>query len=196
GIAEAVATLQPGERIVLAVDQLEEVFTVCQDADERAAFLDALVRGALDRDRRVAVVVALRADFYGRCSEHHRFGELLSANHVLVGSMDRDDLVRAIQLPADRADLEIERRLVETLVSDVADEPGGLPLLSTALLELWRDRDGRLLRYESYRRSGGVRGAVARLAEEAYARLDESEQEVARAVMLRLCSGDPGAVVR
>jgi hypothetical protein len=149
-------------------------------------FLDALVRGAFDRDRRVAVVVALRADFYGRWSEHPRFGELLSANHVLVGSMDRGDLVRAIELPADRAGLEVERPLVEALVSDVAEEPGGLPLLSTALLELWRDRDGRLLRYESYRGSGGVRGAVARLAEQAYARLDESEQDAARTIRLRL----------
>jgi DNA-binding SARP family transcriptional activator len=195
-VAEVLASVEPGERVVLAVDQLEEVFTVCQDAEKRAEFFDALVQGAFDRDRRVAVVVVLRADFYGRCSEHPRFGELLSANHVLVGSMDRGDLVRAIELPAGRADLEIERPLVEALVSDVAEEPGGLPLLSTALLELWRDRDGRLLRFESYRRSGGVRGAVARLAEQAYARLDESEQAAARAIMLRLCSGEAATVVR
>jgi WD40 repeat protein/DNA-binding SARP family transcriptional activator len=195
-ITEALAGLRPGERIVLAIDQLEEAFTVCQDADERAAFLQALVRVALDRDRRAAVIVALRADFYGRCSEHPRFGELLSANHVLVGAMDRSDLVRAIEVPAGRAELEVERPLVEALVSDVADEPGGLPLLSTALLELWRDRDGRLLRYEAYHRSGGVRGAVARLAEQAYARLDESERKATRALMLRLSSGDAANVVR
>jgi WD40 repeat protein/DNA-binding SARP family transcriptional activator len=194
--AEALARLRPGERIVLAVDQLEEVFTACPDAEARAAFLDALVRAALDPDRRAAVVVALRADFYGRCSEHSRFGELLSANHVLVGSMERSDLVRAIELPSSRAELEIERPLVETLVSDVAEEPGGLPLFSTALLELWRHRDGRVLRYDSYRRSGGVRGAVARLAEQAYARLDDSEQDAARAIVLRLCSGEAATVVR
>jgi hypothetical protein len=195
-IAEAVASLQPGERIALAVDQLEEVFTACQDAEERAVFLDTLVRAALDPDRRAVVIVALRADFYGRCSEYPRFGQLLSANHVLVGPMERGDLVRAIELPASRADLEIEGPLVEALVSDVADEPGGLPLLSTALLELWRRRDGRLLPYESYRISGGVRGAVARLAEQAYARLDAPEQDAARAIMLRLCSGEAATVVR
>jgi WD40 repeat protein/DNA-binding SARP family transcriptional activator len=195
-ITEALASLQPGERIVLAVDQLEEVFTVCPDAEERAVFLDSLVCAALDPHRRAAVVVALRVDFYGRCSEHRRFGELLSANHVLVGAMERGDLVRAIELPAGRAELEVERALVDTLVSDVAEEPGGLPLLSTALLELWRYRDGRRLSYESYRRSGGVRGAVARLAEQAYARLDESEQDATRAIMLRLCSGEGDTVAR
>ena len=75
-------------------------------------------------------------------------------------------------------------------------EPGGLPLLSTTLLELWRARDGRTLRYESYRTSGGVRGAVARLAEAAYTRLDETERRIARGVMLRLASGEDGALVR
>jgi WD40 repeat protein/DNA-binding SARP family transcriptional activator len=195
-VDEALASLEPGERIVLAVDQLEEAFTVCCDTEARAVFLDTLVRAALDPDRRAAVIVALRVDFYGRCSEHPRFAELLSANHVLVGPMERGDLVRAIELPSSRAELELERPLVETLVSDVAEEPGGLPLLSTALLELWRHRDGRVLRYESYRSSGGVRGAVARLAEQAYARLDESEQDAARAIMLRLCSGEAATVVR
>jgi WD40 repeat protein/DNA-binding SARP family transcriptional activator len=192
----ALASLQPGERIVFAVDQLEEVFTVCRDAEERAVFLDALAHAALDPDRRAAVVVALRADFYGRCSERPRFGELLSANHVLVGAIERDDLARAIELPASRAELELEHPLVDALVGDVADEPGGLPLLSTALLELWRRRDGRVLRFESYRSSGGVRGAVARLAEQAYARLDETEQEAARAIMLRLISGEAATAVR
>jgi hypothetical protein len=70
---------------------------------------------------------------------------------MLVESKERGDHVGAIELPARRAELEVERRLVGTPVSDVAEEPGGLPLLSTALLELWDDRDERLLRYESYR---------------------------------------------
>ena len=71
-------------------------------------------------------------------------------------------------------------------------EPGGLPLLSTTLLELWRARDGRALRYDSYRTSGGVRGAVARLAEAAYTQLGETERRIARGVMLRLASGEDG----
>src|SRR5438067_4820499 len=102
-VGEAVASLHPGERIALVVDQLEEVFTACGDVEERTAFLDALVRTALDPDRRAVVVVSLRADFYGRCSEYPRFRELLSANHVLIGPMEPGDLARAIELPANRA---------------------------------------------------------------------------------------------
>src|SRR5213076_942866 len=79
---------------------------------------------------------------------------------------------------------------------DVAAEPGGLPLLSTTLLELWRERDGRTLTFEGYRRSGGVRGAVARLAENAYTNLEERERHVARLVMLRLARGEDETLVR
>ena len=133
-----------------------------------------LAAAAGDPERRVLVVVSLRADFYGRLASYPRLAALLSASHVLVGPMDRGELARAIDEPAARAGLKVERPLVEALVSDVAGEPGGLPLLSTTLLQLWRARDGRVLRYDGYRASGGVRGAVARLAEDAYTQLGDT----------------------
>jgi hypothetical protein len=76
------------------------------------------------------------------------------------------------------------------------DEPGALPLLSTALLELWEQREGRAIRFSAYAATGGVHGAVGRLAETAYAQLDDSEREVARALFLRLSVGSGDAVVR
>jgi DNA-binding SARP family transcriptional activator/WD40 repeat protein len=195
-LGQVLGQLSPGERLVIAVDQLEELFTLCEQEDERAAFLDQLAAAARDPARRALVVVSLRADFYGRVASYPRFAGPLSRSHVLVGPMDREELARAIEEPAGRAGLELERGLADALVSDVIGEPGGLPLLSTTLLELWRARDGRVLRYESYRRSGGVRGAVARLAEAGYAQLGESERRIARGVMLRLASGEAGALAR
>jgi DNA-binding SARP family transcriptional activator/WD40 repeat protein len=195
-LARVLERLSPGERIVVAVDQLEELFTVCDVEEERAAFLEQLVAAAHDGERRAVVLCALRADFYGRLSSYPAFAELLSASHVLVALMGRDELARAIEQPAARAGFEVERPLVEALVSDVAGEPGGLPLLSTTLLELWRAHDGGALRYGSYRASGGVRGAVARMAEAAYTQLDEAEQRIARSVMLRLAGEQDGVVVR
>jgi WD40 repeat protein/DNA-binding SARP family transcriptional activator len=190
------AGLKAGDRLVVAVDQLEELFTVCEREDEREAFLEQLASAACDTQRRVLIVVALRGDFYGRCASYARFAELLSSSHVLVGPMGREELARAIELPAARAGLEVERALVEDLVGDVAGEPGGLPLLSTMLLELWRARDGRVLRHAQYVASGGVRGAVARLAENAYVRLDANGRRVARGLLLRLAHGEDGALVR
>ncbi len=198
-IADALDRLEPGERLVLLIDQFEEVFVACRDEAEREAFFDALAEGAADPDERLVVVLAIRADFYGRCAEHADLSTLVSANQVLVGPMRRDELRRAIELPARRAGLRVEQRLVSALVGDVAGEPGGLPLLSAALVELWQRRDGRTLRYAAYERTGGVRGAVARLAEDAYQRLSEDERRRARPMLLRLAGADeeqPEAFVR
>ena len=142
-------------------------------------------------------MLAVRADFYGRCAAYPELSRLLGANHVLVGPMSRDELRRAIERPAQRVGLSVEPELVEALLADVEGQPGALPLLSTALLELWRERDGRRLRLAAYARSGGVHGAVARLAEEAYVALDPEQQAAARTLLLRLADEDEsGAVVR
>jgi len=192
---DALANLGPGERIVIAIDQLEELFTMCADDAERAEFLGRLVAAAGDHERRALVLCTLRADFYGRISAHAEFAELLSRSHVLVGPVGPDELREVIQRPAAQAGLDVERELVEELVAEVANEPGALPLLSTTLLELWQARDGNLLRLEHYRATGGVRGGVARLAEAAFTRLSDPDQRVARGLLLRLADlrdGEPG----
>jgi WD40 repeat protein/DNA-binding SARP family transcriptional activator len=195
-LAAALDSLRPDERLVMAVDQLEETFTACRDERERTAFADALAALAADADQRVVVVLGIRADFYGRCAHYHQLSAQLSANTVLVAPLRRDELRRAIELPAKRAGLRVEPRLVSALVGDVADEPGGLPLLSTTLVELWEERSGRTLREASYAASGGVSGAVARLAERAYRRLSEPQRERARAILLRLADAEEAAPVR
>jgi len=117
--------------------------------------------------------------------------------HVLVGPMRSDELRRAIERPARAAGLRLERELVEALLSDLDGQPGALPLLSTSLLELWQRRDGPQLRMRDYQQTGGVRGAVGRLAEGAYARLGPDRREVARRILLRLAGdGEGNAIVR
>ena len=162
------------------------MFTVCRDEAERTAFLDALVGLVEDHDRRVQVVIAMRADFYGRCAAHDGLARLVGANQVLVGPMSGDELRRAIEEPARRVGLRVEPSLADALIADVLDEPGGLPLLSAALLEQWREREGRAMRHATYERTGRVQGAVGRLAENTYARLGEPERRAARRILLRL----------
>jgi WD40 repeat protein/DNA-binding SARP family transcriptional activator len=187
----------PDEPMVLAVDQFEEIFTICDSEQERATFVADLARLAHESEGEGTVVLAMRADFYGRCAEYPELSRLLAANHVLVSRMSADELRRAVECPAHHAGLIVDPELVGSLVGDVAGEPGALPLLSTALLELWQHRDGRRLRHVAYERAGGVRGAVARLGEDAFARLDESQRAVARRVLLRLATiDDEGSVER
>jgi WD40 repeat protein/class 3 adenylate cyclase len=187
------ADLARDERLLLVVDQFEELFTLCSDDEERAAFVQVLTDATARPDAPVSVVIAIRADFYGRCAAFPALAELLSANHVLVGPMDPDELRRAIRLPAERVGLTVEPELVDALVAEVTDEPGGLPLLSTTLLELWMRRSGRVLTMASFLDSGGVRGAVARLAETAYERLTERQRAVARSILLRSAGPGTGA---
>ena len=143
------------------------------------------------------MLVAIRADFYGRCAVYPELSRLLGANHVLVGPMRRDELRRAIELPARRAGLRVDPDVVDALIADVEGEPGALPLLSTALLELWQRRDDRRLRMIAYEQVGGVRGAIARLAENAYALLDPAQREAAKRILLRLAGqGDGEMAVR
>ena len=184
------------ERVLLVVDQFEEAFTLCRNEAERARFLATLAEAA-QADDSVTVVVAVRADYYGHCAADPVLASLLAANHVLVGPMDAGELRRAIELPARRAGLQLEPGLAEAMISEVADEPGGLPLLSCALLESWQHRHGRTLTLTAYQQTGGVRGAVARLAERAWLGLTPGEQAVAHRILLRLTGpGEGEAVVR
>ena len=196
-LEQATAEAAPRDRLIIAVDQFEETFATCGDESERGAFIDALVSSGRDRRRRASVLVAVRADFYGRCAAYPELSRLLGANHVLVGPMRRDELRRAIELPARRAGLRVEPELVDALVADVEGEPGALPLLSTSLLELWQRRDGQRLQMSAYEHVGGVQGAVARLAEGAYERLAPDRRRLARRILLRLAGLAEGeAVVR
>ena len=183
------------ERRVIAIDQFEEIFTGGADNDARTSVLNAITHAASAPDGETTIVVAMRADFYGRCAEHRGFASLLASGQILVGPMDADELRRAIELPAERASLRLDAGLADALVSDTVGQPGALPLLSTALLELWVHRRDGLLSLDDYRRGGGVEGAVARLGEEAFARLEPAEQAAAKRILLRLAAPGEGAEV-
>jgi WD40 repeat protein/DNA-binding SARP family transcriptional activator len=191
-LGSALAGVEAGSRLVVVVDQFEEVFTTAEPR-HRAAFVDALVRD----DERLLTVLAIRADFYGLCAEHSDLARRLGESHVLVGPMRPGELARAIEAPAAAAGLVVEPELVGRLVEETAGATGGLPLLSTTLVELWERRSGDQMTMRAYERTGGVRGAVARLAETAYEKLEGQERATARNILLRLAGvGEGEAAVR
>ena len=194
-LATELAAVEQSGRIVLAIDQFEETFTVCEDESERAEFIHEIVTAAQDPDRRWVIVLALRADHYGRCADYPELASLLAASNVLVRPMQPDELREAITQPARLAGLSIDDELVDALVADVERQPGALPLMSTTLLQLWERREGRRLSHVSYARLGGIQGAVARLAEDAFGQLDADEQQLARSVFMRLVGSTDGDVV-
>ncbi len=176
---------------VVVVDQFEEVFTLCQDRAERAEFIGLLL-GCRESGSCLRVVIAVRADFYGRLAEYAELTVALNEASLLVGPMSPAELREAIVKPAQSAGLIVERALASRIVEEVRGEPGGLPLMSHALLETWRRRKGRALTLAGYEAAGGVHGAVARTAELAYTRLRPEEADVARRVLLRLINPGEG----
>ena len=169
---------------LLVIDQLEEAFTLCDDESQRARFFDEVL------ERRGKTVASLRADFFGHCAAHEELAAQVSANNVLLGPMTPSEMRGAIEEPAAAKGLQLEPGLVELVVRDAAGEPGSLPLLSHALMETWARRDGRTLTLAGYRDAGGVRGAIARTAEERFEGANESEQSLLRRTFLRLT--EPG----
>ncbi|WP_188450390.1 nSTAND1 domain-containing NTPase [Knoellia flava] len=181
------------QRVVLVVDQFEEVWTACTDDRERSSFLDALAGIAHETD--TTVVLAVRGDWFAGIAEHPALAALTRDATVLVGAPTRAEVRRMVEVPAAAAGLELEPGLAETVGDEAGDSSGLLPLLSTALLQLWERREGRRLTYGSYVGMGGLAGAVAHVAEEAYAGLPESQRAVARAVLLRLAGRVSGGDV-
>jgi WD40 repeat protein/class 3 adenylate cyclase len=166
--------------VLVVVDQFEELFTACDDADRRAAFIAALLACA------GPVVIGVRADAYGRLGDHPELARAVAANQVLLGPMTDGELERAVREPARLAGLRLEPGLVELIMRDVAAEPGALPLLSVALRATWERRDGRTLTVEGYRESGGVASAIARSADAVVDALPADQLRLARSVFLRM----------
>jgi WD40 repeat protein/class 3 adenylate cyclase len=180
-------------QILLVVDQLEELFTLCRDADERQAFIDNLLYAAQAPDGRVHVLVALRADFYDHLAEYTELREAVAKNQEYLGAMSAAELRQAIEEPAKLGGWEFTPGLVELMLHEVGaegerqPEPGALPLLSHALLETWNHRRGNLMSLRAYAESGGVNRAIALTAERLYSQeLNPNQQEIARNIFLRL----------
>ena len=187
------STSPHGERLVVVVDQAEEVFTLCSDDGRRQAFLDALVAVATAPRGRTLLLVTLRADFYPRLAEHPRLADLVSSQQFLVAPMDEVGLAQAIEGPARAVGAVLEDGLTETILRDVARRSGPLPLLGHCLLELWERRDHGTLTLAGYYASGGVTGALAKRAETLYHGLSPDEQALMRRILMRMTASREGA---
>src|SRR3712207_4130063 len=134
-VVDQVLANQPGtERLLLVVDQWEELYTQTTDVEERANFLRVLLE-ALDAAASLTLVLTLRGDFYGRALEDRALADRLQDAVVNVGPMQREELERAIVEPARLVGHAFEDGLVENILDDVGAEPGGLPLLEFLLKE-------------------------------------------------------------
>ena len=186
-------TFLPGDAPLLVVDQFEELFTISPPED-REAFVARLLSLAETH----LVVLTMRADFWGACASYPALRDQMQAHQELIAPMGMAELRSAMDQQAATTGLRFEADLANTLLDDVQGEPGAMPLLQHALLELWKRRHGRWLKAEEYRELGGVREAIARTADDVYEQAASEEQAVIHRLFLRLvrldtdvANGDP-----
>ena len=173
-------------QLVLVIDQFEEIFTLLDDEHVRLHLLESLLTAVLADQSRIQVIITLRADFFDRLLNYLDFGEIVSQRSEFVLPLTTDELEQAIVKPAERAGLHIETSVVSTIVHDLADQPGSLPLLQYALSELFNKREGNRVTRGIYNAIGGVRGALGRRAEEVFTGTNPGYQELIRQAFLRL----------
>ena len=174
-----------GERVVLVIDQFEQLFTAA-DGARRTQFLAAVAEAIVNPASQLTVVLTLRADFYDRPLQHPEFGAVFVPGVVHVLPMTARELEAAIVRPAERVGVTVEPPLLAELVAETVASPGSLPLLQFALTELFEQRTGPSVTLAGYAALGGLRGVLSRRAEAAYVGLDADEQRIATQVFLRL----------
>jgi WD40 repeat protein/transcriptional regulator with XRE-family HTH domain len=199
GSADFSGDMQP--RLVLVVDQLEELFTADEGVDagraEREAFIAALHAAATvpfgpRKLPSALVVAAVRADFLGRLIAHPQLRAAVEAGLFTVGPMSEAELRLAVTGPAAEAGLAVEPAVVEAVIAELREGPEGgvgsgvLPLMSQAMAATWEHREGSELTLRSYRRAGGVADAVNRSAQAAYDALTSGQKDAARLVFTQL----------
>ena len=199
GPADAAVAAPP--RLVLVVDQFEELFTTAGGEEdsraEREGFIAALHAAATvpagpHELPAALVVVAVRADYLGRLIADPTLKAWVDAGLFTVGPMSEAELRLAVTGPAAETGLAVEPALVEAVIADLRDGAGGglgsgvLPLMSQAMAATWQYREGSTLTLRGYRRAGGVADAIDRSARAAYDALTSRQQDAARQVFTQL----------
>ncbi len=176
-------------RVLLFVDQFEELYTQRISAAERADFLRCLAAAADDTSSPLRVILTMRSDFLDRLGEDGPLAADITRGLLLLPALGREGLRQALCAPLAAAEFGFERDdIVESMVETLASTQCALPLLQFTAATLWelRDRERRLIRAADYQRVGGVAGALATHADAVISSMSTRDAQLARAVFLRL----------
>jgi WD40 repeat protein len=195
-VTAALAGQAEARRLLVVVDQLEELFTL--GAQEATPFAQSLL--ALADTSGCFVLLTVRADFYPDLMTSPLWGRV-QAHRAEVVPLSSEGLRQAIVRPAEDTGVFVETALVERLLADAANEPGVLPLVQETLVLLWEKLERRYLPLRAYEAlvlpraafgadvvgsRTGLQVAMARRADAALADLSSAQQAIARRIFLRL----------
>ncbi len=175
-----------GARVLMVVDQAEELFTLTRDEDVRMRFMSDLQSAVQLQGCRVHVVMTLRADYYAYPLRSPVWARVFTERTEYTLPLSPEELRRAIEAPASRVGVRLQPDLLSTLLVDVGREPGALPLLQYVLTELFERREGRVMTLAAYQSLGGLTGALVGRVNELYSGLRDLEQVASRQLFMRL----------
>ena len=175
-------------RTVLVIDQFEEVFTRCENPEEREQFFGCLMRALSDVDDKLCQIIAMRSDFIVKCHEQEYSGlaRQIDQHQYSVLPMQTDELRAAICRPAEQVNLQVEAALVTEILNDIEGAPGSLPLLQYTLKVLWQQRQENQLTLSSYLSLGRIQGTLDQRATAIYNEFGESEQQTVQHIFQQL----------
>ena len=182
-------------RLLVLIDQFEEIFTLSNDEKESCQLIDNLLYASNVTGGRTIVVLTMRAEFYGSCATYPGLRAAISDHQSLIGPLSEEEIREVIETPAQLAGGELEPGLIEMLLADMKGRVGALPFLEHALFKLWEGRASRLLTAKAYTDLGRLEGTLDAHAEEFYTKtLTAEEQPLCRQILLDLIHPGEGAV--
>jgi energy-coupling factor transporter ATP-binding protein EcfA2 len=189
GLVQVVRPLLPaGKRLLILVDQFEELFRFVQlhqQSDESVSashFVNLLLGAISQQDVPIYVMMTLRSDFLGDCEQFEGLPEAINDGQFLIPRMNRDDLSRSITGPIREVDGKISPRLVQQLLSEIGTNPDQLPILQHVLMRSWevwmaKDQPEQPMDIDDYLATGGMNEALSNHAEEAYNELKTDKKK-------------------
>ena len=205
-----------GLKLLLAIDQFEELITLCRDDKEREQFLSGLAQAVTAYPDQLRLVLTLRSDFEPQFQDTALKAHWSAAQFV-VPPMTRSELREAIEEPASKRVMyfqsdDSKNPLIDQLINEVAEMPGALPLLSFTLSELYLkylrrqkiahdrgDSIDRAITEADYKELGGVARSLTQRADQEYEALvqqDKAYEQTIRHVMLRMVAVGGGELAR
>ncbi len=180
-------------RVLLFIDQFEELYTLVTDGNERAAFLRCLEGVADDPSSPLRVVISVRSDYLDRLAGGRGLLAAATQGLMFLPPLDREGLRNALIRPIMNVGYCFESsQMVEDILDELQQTRTPLPLMQFAAAQLWeeRDRGRQMLTHRSYRDMGGTAGALARHADMVLAGMTAAEMHHARAMFLRLVTAE------
>lgn len=189
GLVQTLRALLPADqRLLILVDQFEEVFRFSDEAGRAGLeaynrFVRVIIDSVRQRDVPIYALLTLRSDFIGDCVDFEGLPEAINDGHYLVPKMNQTEVRRAITGPVEFARGKISPRLVQHIIQNLSNNADQLPILQHALMRAWdywntNHVPGEPIDLKHFEAVGGLDKALSSHADEAYDELDEGQKKL------------------